>query len=69
MPSTVIRRFDYAPERRELTVEFVTGRRYLYLDVPIAEVTGMRAAFSKGAYFNRRIRDRYKFLELSPGGR
>jgi len=69
MPSTVIRRVDYAPERRELTVEFVTGRRYLYLDVPIAEVTGMRAAFSKGAYFNRRIRDRYKFLELSPGGR
>ena len=69
MPSTVIRRFDYAPERRELTVEFVTGRRYVYLDVPIAEVTVMRAAFSKGAYFNRRIRDRYKFLELSPGGR
>ena len=32
MPSTVIRRFDYDAERRELLVEFVTGRRYLYLD-------------------------------------
>jgi hypothetical protein len=69
MPSTVIRRFDYAPDRRELTIEFVTGRRYLYLDVPMAEATAMRSAFSKGVYFNRRIRDRYKCLELSPGGR
>ena len=60
MPSKVIRRFDYALDRRELTVEFVTGRRYLYLDVPMAEATGMRSAFSKGDYFNRRIRDRYK---------
>ena len=34
MPSTVIRRHAYAPEERALIVEFVTGRRYLYLDVP-----------------------------------
>ena len=66
MPSTVIRRFDYSPERRELTVEFVTGRRYVYLDVPTAEATGMRSAFAKGIYFNRRIRDRYKWIELAP---
>ena len=30
MPSTVIRRFDYSPDAQELTVEFVTGRRYVY---------------------------------------
>ena len=66
MPSTVIRRFDYSPERRELTVEFVTGRRYVYLEVPTAEATAMRSAFSKGSYFNRRIRDRYKWIELAP---
>ena len=66
MPSTVIRRFDYAPDRRELTVEFVTGRRYVYLDVPVAEATAMRSAFAKGVYFNRRIRDRYKWIELAP---
>jgi hypothetical protein len=34
MPSTVIKRFVYVPERRELVVEFVTGRRYAYADVP-----------------------------------
>ena len=64
MPSTVIRRFDYSPERRELTVEFVTGRRYVYLDVPEDEARSMRGAFAKGRYFNAHIRDRYGFLEL-----
>ena len=64
MPSTVIRRFDYAAEARELTIEFVTGRRYLYSQVPSEEVEGMKAAFSKGIYFNRRIRDCYEFREL-----
>lgn len=66
MPSTVIRRFDYAPDRRELTVEFVTGRRYVYLEVPQSEAAAMRSAFAKGLYFNRRIRDRYKWIELAP---
>lgn len=64
MPSTVIRRFDYSPEREELTVEFVTGRRYLYSGVPREEAEAMRAAFAKGVYFNRTIRDRYAFREL-----
>ena len=65
MPSTVIRRFDYAPGRRELTVEFVSGRRYLYLDVPPEEAEEFRAASSKGTYFNRHIRDNYRFRELA----
>ena len=68
MPSTVIRRFDYSPERRELLVDFVTGRRYVYLDVPEADVAAMRSAFAKGRYFNARIRDRYRFRELAPDG-
>ena len=66
MPSTVIRRFDYAPQTRELTVEFVTGRRYVYADVPAAEAEAMRSAFAKGTYFNRRIRGRYAARELAP---
>ena len=64
MPSTVIRSFDYSPERQELTVEFVTGRRYIYSDVPEEEVDAMRRAFAKGSYFNRKIRDRYAYREL-----
>lgn len=65
MPSTVIRRFDYSPEREELVVEFVTGRRYIYSGVPSAEVEEMRRAFAKGRHFNRRIRDRYPCRELA----
>jgi hypothetical protein len=65
MPSTVIRSFDYRPARRELLVIFTTGRRYLYRDVPAEEVEALRAAFAKGVYFNRRIRPRYPYRELS----
>ena len=65
MPSTVIRRFDYSPERRELLVEFVTGRRYVYLEVPEDEARSLRGAFVKGRYFNSKIRDRYRFRELA----
>lgn len=64
MPSTVIRRFDYSPQSEELIVEFVTGRRYLYSDVPQDEVEAMSRAFAKGIYFNQRIRDRYAYREL-----
>lgn len=66
MPSTVIRRFDYLPQQRELLIEFVTGRRYVYSNVPLEEVEAMRSAFSKGRHFNLNIRDRYDCRELAP---
>lgn len=65
MPSTVIRRFDYHADRQELTVELVTGRRYLYGEVPSEEAEGLRSAFAKGVYFNRRIRGHYPYRELT----
>ena len=64
MPSTVIRRFSYRPESRELEVTFTTGRRYLYSDVPEEAVEEFRAAFSKGVHFNRYIRDQFPYREL-----
>ncbi|MBA3576391.1 MAG: KTSC domain-containing protein [Sphingomonas sp.] len=64
VPSTVICRFDYSPEREELVVEFVTGRRYLYSGVPAKATEAMLSAFAKGVYFNRNIRDRYDCVEL-----
>ena len=54
MPSSVIAGFDYEPESEELTVLFRSGRVYAY-----------KAAPSKGAFFNRRIRDRYPFAEVT----
>ena len=67
MPSRVIRSFAYSPERRELDVLFTTGRRYVFHDVPAEAAAAFRAAFSKGSHFNRRIRGRYRFTELSDG--
>ena len=34
MPSTAIRRIMYDPIDRELWVTFVSGRQYVYFDVP-----------------------------------
>jgi hypothetical protein len=59
MPSSVIRRFAYEPATRGLAVEFVSGRRYLYREVPEEVAERFRGAFSKGRFFNARIRDRY----------
>lgn len=64
MPSTVIRRFMYVPDTRELTIEFVTGRRYVYSEVPAEDVEAFRSAFSKGTHFNRHIRDRFPCREI-----
>ena len=68
MPSSVIRRFMYVPDARELTIEFVTGRRYVYSGVPEEEVQAFRSAFSKGSYFNRNIRDCYPCREIASAG-
>ena len=68
MPSSVIRRFMYVPETRELTVEFVSGRRYVYSEVPAEDIDAFRSAFSKGSHFNRHIRDRFPCHELAPTG-
>jgi len=64
MPSTVIHRFSYHPESRVLDVEFVSGRRYRYYGVPEGIASQFRSAFSKGRFFNARIRDDYPFEEL-----
>ena len=65
MPSTVIRRFDYLPDLGELHVEFTTGRRYVYRDVPLEEADALRSAFAKGVHFNRHIRNRYAYTEVA----
>jgi len=60
MPSSVIRGFDYDPAESRLDIQFVSGRRYAYHDVPEEVVEAFRRAFSKGEYFNAHIRDHYR---------
>ncbi len=64
MPSNVIRRFVYDQSDHALWVEFTTGRRYVYSDVPEEVADAFRSAFSKGIYFNTRIRDQFPFREI-----
>jgi len=68
MPSTVIRRFVYDPAARELWIEFVTDRRYVYEDVPENVAGALRSAFAKGVYFNSRIRDRFRYRDVTKEG-
>jgi lysyl-tRNA synthetase class 2 len=61
MPSSVIRDFAYDADRNELTVNFVSGKVYVYSLVPPPIVAAFADAAAKGAYFNTHIRDRYPF--------
>ncbi len=65
MPSSVVLRLFYDPERRELFVHFVSGRAYVYEGVPAEVHAAFAGAPSKGTFFNRFIRDRYRFREVA----
>jgi len=65
MPSTLIADIDYDHARERLTITFVTGRIYEYVDVPAEVAASFQSAFSKGTFFNGYIRDRYDFRELT----
>jgi hypothetical protein len=62
MPSTSIRKTDYDPQKRVLSVWFVaSGRRYDYEGVPPEIYAAFRDAFAKGRFFNDHIRDRFQY--------
>jgi hypothetical protein len=63
MPSSVISAFDYEPDQCRLTVLFTSGRIYVYDEVPADVADDFDRAVSKGAFFNRYIRDRYRYRE------
>lgn len=50
--------------RATLAVTFVSGKKYLYADVPPDVATELQTAPSIGQYFNWRIRDQYEFREI-----
>jgi hypothetical protein len=58
MPSTSIRKTEYDPETRVLSIWFVaSGTRYDYETVPSETCAAFRQTFSKGRFFNEHIRD------------
>jgi hypothetical protein len=65
MPSTAIQSLHYQAPSRQLFVTFVTGREYVYDDVPPGIYEAFRAAGSRGRFFNAHIRDHYDFREIT----
>lgn len=61
--SSVIHEVEW--HNHELTVIFVTGRVYVYSAVPQFVYFQFLRAPSKGEFFNREIRDHYRFRELT----
>ena len=64
MSSTAIRRIMYDPIDRELWITFVSGRQYVYFDVPPEKFSAFSHAESRGGFFNREIRDHYGYREI-----
>ena len=62
--SSSLRSVGYDPRRQVLEVEFATGRRYQYLDVPPEAYEALMAAPSLGRHFNAHVRDRYEAVEV-----
>lgn len=56
----------YSDDERILEAEFKNGAVYRFFLVPVSVWTGLLEAESKGAYFNRRIRDHYPHAIAPP---
>jgi hypothetical protein len=61
--SSLIRSVTYGTDAT-LTVRFHNGAVYRYFTVPRTILDGLLAATSKGAYFNRHIRDGFPCRRL-----
>ncbi|MBV8844417.1 MAG: KTSC domain-containing protein [Bryobacterales bacterium] len=54
----------YDESRRQLRVGLRSGECYLYFQVPASCYRELLQANSKGAFFNRHVRNRYPFQHL-----
>ena len=67
MPSAVIKSYQYLAEQEILEITYHSGKVYHYLDVPEKIFKEMRSTMVKGIWFNRHIKGKYTFKEVSPG--
>lgn len=64
MPSSVIHHFNYDPDAKALKITFVSGMRYKYKNVPEEVFNMLKAAGSKGRYFNYFIKGKFKYNKI-----
>jgi hypothetical protein len=60
LTSSAITAASYDSRQRTLSIEFPDGTLYRYSDVPLLTYEELITATSKGEYFNRRIRPRFR---------
>jgi hypothetical protein len=64
LKSATIRDASYDEQTNELTIEFTTGKTYVYSDVDVETFQRLNEADSKGAFFNQHIRDKFRYREV-----
>ena len=62
--SSNIRKTEYDTETKEMVVEFNSGLRYSYENVPHQVYTQFRMSESQGKFFNAKIAKTYKYKKL-----
>jgi len=62
--STNIKKASYNEETEVLTVQFKTGKRYEYLDVPPNLWDKFMAAKSQGSFFHKEIRRKFEYIKV-----
>jgi len=65
MPSSVILNIGYNKATSVLTIKFISGKAYEYLNVPESIYQNLKSASSKGSYFNLHIKHSYVFRKLN----
>jgi hypothetical protein len=65
LDSSVFTAAAYVPVKRMLYLRFRSGEFYCYFDFPLQNYRDFLAADSKGQYFSRNIRDRFRYEHLS----
>ena len=67
MPSAVIKSYHYDAATQTFEVTYHSGKIYHYLDVPEKEYRLFKATMVKGIGFNRYIKGKYPFKDVTPG--
>ena len=62
--SSNLKRIGYDPSESVLEIEFLSGGKYIYNDVPKNIFLSLKRAPSKGKYFWRKIRDVYEYERI-----
>ena len=62
--STSIQSVDYDLTSLQMRITFKSGERYVYYNVPPSVFKGFDVAPSKGKYFQRRVRNRFRFRKI-----